>query len=220
MTERGRGAALPEAVEQVLRELEPVAVLLHGSRAVARDRSDSDWDICVLVDSAAEPRCLSQLVGDVWLDLDVLPVGAEDTVMTEVFGTSLRSARVLRDSPDHIGAAFVARAREIHEQGRRLPTSTLVEQAAHAERVAKRMAASTGQADLFFFHLSTCFGLAVRYWFDRVGRWPEAPDEALESIAAADPDYASLLSKLSSDACAEAKARAAEAIVGRLRVDT
>lgn len=211
------GAALPAVVEHVLSELQPAAVLLHGSRAVGRGRADSDWDVCVLVDGLSEPHWQTHQLGDVWLDLDMVPVGTPDTVMADRFGTSLRSAQVLVDNDDRVGAAFVALARRLHRQGRKVPAPTLVEQAAHAHRVARRMAAHTGEADLFFFHLSTFFGLAVRYWFDLEGRWPEPPYEALDSIGAVDPQYASLLSELAGDAGDAAKAQAADGIAGRLR---
>lgn len=209
-------SALPEGAERALRALRPVAILLHGSRAVGRERPDSDWDLCVLVEGAGEPRWRSQQVGGVSLDLDIVPVTASDSLMIDHFGTSLRFAQVVADSDDRVGAAFVARARYLHERGRQVPASTLVEQAAHARRVARRMAGSTSQSDLFFFHLSTFFGLAVRYWFDREGRWPEPPYDALESIRAADHDYALLLSKLASDLSPHKKTQAAEEIAGRL----
>ena len=219
MGELGSGAAVPDAVKRVLRELRPVAVLLHGSRAVGSARSDSDWDLCVLVADAREPRWLTQRVDDAWVDLDIVPATARDSVITDVLGTSLRSAQVVVDSADRVGAALVSRARELQEEGRHVRTSTLREQAAHAQRVAQRMAATTRESELFFFHLSTFFGLAVRYWFDREGRWPEPPHEALESIGTADPEYAALLSELADDATAGAKAQAVESIVGRLLVD-
>ena len=195
-----------------------MAVLLHGSRAVGTARPDSDWDVCALVEGVSEPRWRTEQVGDVSLDLDVVPVAASDSLMTDLFGTSLRFAQVLVDSADGVGAALVARARYLHGQGRQVPGPTLVQQAAHAQRVAERMAASTSRPDLFFFHLSTFFGLAVRYWFDRERRWPEPPYEALESIRAADPEYASLLSELAGDAAAAVKAKRAEEIAGRLLV--
>ena len=210
--------ALPEVAERVLQELQPVAVLLHGSRAVGRERPDSDWDLCVLMHGVRDPSWRSQQLGGVSRDLDIVPVTASDSLMTDIFGTSLRFARVVADSSDGVGAAFIARAQCLHERGRQVPVSTLVEQAAHAQRVARRMAGSTRQPDLFFFHLSTFFGLAVRYWFDRAGRWPEPPYAALKSIRAADPDYASLLSELASDLTAHKKIQAAEEIAGRLLV--
>lgn len=216
MEKRGAGDGLPPGLECVLRELKPVAVLLHGSRAVGRERPDSDWDVCVLVEDVVEPAWRTHQVGDLSLDLDIVPVTMSDSAMTEHFGTSLRSARVLIDSADGVGAAVVARARRLHELGRRVPETTLVEQAAHAQRVVRRMAGSISRPDLFFFHLSTFFGLAVRYWFDREERWPEPPYEALQSIEAADPAYASLLSELAGEGSAGAKTRAAEAVVPRL----
>lgn len=170
----------------------------------------------MLVDGESRPRWRSQRVGGVWLDLGIVSLRATDAVVTELFGTSLRSAQVLADSGDGAGAALVARARALHEKGRQVPKSTLRLQAAHAERVARRMAGTADKRSLFFFHLSTFFGLAVSYWFDREGRWPEAPDEALESIRAADPEYASLLDDLAGDAGTDVKTQAAGQIAGRL----
>lgn len=170
------------------------------------------------VDGISQPAWRIEQLGDLSLDLDILPARAPDSVIVELFGTSLRSARVLVDSADGVCAGFVARARDLHEQGRQVPVATLVEQATHAERVARRMAATTAASELFFFHLSTFFGLAVRYWFDREGRWPEPPDEALKSIRAADPDYASLLMELAGVGTTGKKAEAAGEIAKRLLV--
>lgn len=216
--EPARGSALTDAVERVVRELQPVAVLLHGSRAVGRGRPDSDWDLCLLVDGITEPTWRTEQIDEVSLDLDIVPATAPDDVIVRLFGTSLRFATVLADSTDRVGEGLVARAHSLHQQGRQLPVATLVEQAAHAQRVARRMAATTGTPELFFFHLSTFFGLAVRYWFDREGRWPEPPYEALESIVAADPDYASLLRQLARDGTTGKKAKVAEDVAKRLLV--
>lgn len=82
-----------------MRVLQPVAVLLHGSRAVGREHPESDWDLCVLVEGAREPDWRTQQVGDVSLDLDIVPVTAPDSVIINRFGTSLRSAQVLIDRP-------------------------------------------------------------------------------------------------------------------------
>jgi hypothetical protein len=217
--ESARRVALPAAVDRLVRELGPIAVLLHGSRAVGRGRPDSDWDLCVLVEGITEPAWRTeQIGGELSLDLDVVPAAAPDDLIVRLFGTGLRSATVLTDSDNHVGARLIARARALHEQGRQLPVSTLVEQAAHAQRVARRMAGTTVTPELFFFHLSTFFSLAVTYWFDREGRWPEPPYEALESIGAADADYASLLRELAADVTAGRKAEVAEQVAARLLV--
>ena len=75
----------------------------------------------MLVDGESRPRWRSQRVGGVWLDLGIVPLRATDAVVTELFGTSLRSAQVLADSGDGAGAALVARARALHEKGRQVP---------------------------------------------------------------------------------------------------
>ena len=209
---------LPDDVAKVVRSLDPVATVLHGSRAIGRSRPDSDWDLLLLVDDGREAAWLTERLPSGTLDIDLLPLPVSEATMLELVGTGLRHARVVSDTDAGDAAALIARSRELHERPRTIAPHVLREQEGHARRVAARMSAASDDQELFFLHLSTFYGLAVRYWFDRRLRWPEPPPEALESISRGDRPYAALLGVLAGDASPTKKAAAADEVCRRLSV--
>jgi predicted nucleotidyltransferase len=81
---------LPQIVGRIVRAVDPVRILLFGSRARGDSRPDSDYDLLVILDVADDRRALRLQVRSA---IDDLPI-SKDVVVASVDQVGERQGRI------------------------------------------------------------------------------------------------------------------------------
>lgn len=194
----------------------PVAVVLHGSRAVGRQRPHSDWDIFLLV---TEPRELAvdreDIAGeDVEWQACVVPVA--DHAILDTFGVQLQFAKLLWEDASGAGSALLRQAARFYAQGVRLTEAKKRRYQQYLNHKANGMADDMGTPCLFLRHQYALLERASNWWFEMRGQYRKPFYLAMPIIQQQDPAYHELLLALSAGGPTRATIAAARSLIARL----
>ncbi len=165
----------------------PLAVILHGSRATGKNRPNSDWDIVVLVDH--EVLAVQEMFDGEAIDVEAVKMPLSDKQILDNFANHLNNARLLFDNKDRIGAQLIEKSRLLASMGRELSEDEYTSKKSFAYRLLGRLESFVENDGPFFYHLGNFYQRALRYWFELKKEWSMPVYEALPEIARRDSEY-------------------------------
>ena len=198
------------------RKYSPIAVILHGSRAVEMNRPHSDWDVLLLF--SEKPKLTinrEEIAGqDVEWTAVTVPV-AENAILSTV-GVELQFGKVLWEDESRAGTRLLEQAAAFYAKGVQV---TEADRAKYKQYLCHKIA---GMEDdiatpyLFLRHQYTFFLRASNWWFEMSGQYPKPFYMAMPIIRERDPEYHDLLLTVSAAEPNQTKIAAARRIISRL----
>lgn len=196
----------------------PTAVLLHGSRAVGKERTHSDWDVIMLFNGDVPRKGYREEIEgeDVEWKAFNAPKGNES--VTKVFDVYLQFAKVLWEEGD-IGTELLERARAEYTKGPKQYTDDEVRrEKQYFQHKIQGLIDDKDTQYLFFRHLCVLRTQAMRLWFELLNkRFSQPLYLSMPLIEKEDPDfYKNLVSFTAFDTSPEIKIKNAEAMFARI----
>lgn len=202
-------------VEQLRREYRPVAVVLHGSRAIGMSRPRSDWDILLLFTEKPQLAMNREEIAGEDVEWTAIRVPLADTEILKIVGTELQFGKVLWQESDS-GSRLLDQSAKLYAKGVRLSDA---EKARYKQFLRHKVASMEDDAAtpyMFLRHQYTFFLRASNWWFEINGEYPKPFYIAMPSIYDRDRDYHDLLLTLCEAGSNESKIAAAHRIVTKL----
>lgn len=198
----------------LIQKYQPAAILLHGSRARGLNRPNSDWDLFVFVDHDVKDDG-SELWNGESLDIDVvkLPVARED--FFETFLGTLQVVELLYEVNRAI-QPILELAKEMYAAPFVLSKERYEHRKNYLRRLLLRLEGYLNQPELFSYYLAGFYETVFPYWYELKGGWSQPLYIAWPQIQKEDPEYAQLVTLLSSDTSTQTKLDAAKQINQRL----
>ena len=85
-----------QKIVEILREkYNPIAILLHGSRAVGKARSHSDWDIIMIIRDQIPRRQYRESIDGEDVEWKAFNIPKENDSIIDIFEVYLQFAKVL-----------------------------------------------------------------------------------------------------------------------------
>lgn len=197
-------------------EYNPIAILLHGSRAVGMERTHSDWDIILIVDNNKGKNGRIEIEGqDVELKFHTLP--DEDFSVLNNFDINLQFAKVLWEEGS-IGTDLLEKAKAEYEKGPNLTKEEILKWKQFFEHKIAGMKDDVESPHMFFRHVGVLHNKAMNLWFEvKCNQFSKPYYMAIPEIAETDPKFKKLLDTLvSTNATNIEKITAGEEIIKKL----
>lgn len=200
-------------IEYLKDKYNPVAIILHASRALSLNRDNSDWDLYVFVDSKVEGG--SEKFENQNLDINVIYLPLEEYDFIDYFGTTLRGAKILFDTND-FAKNLITEAENVYGKGRNLSERDLLNRKNRGLRLLERIKGTVSQPELQFYHLGSYYEAVIRYWFELRNECQMPPYKALPYIHEQDLEFYEWLMIISGNQPPTEKSDAAEKIYSKL----
>ncbi|MEM9336733.1 MAG: nucleotidyltransferase domain-containing protein [Patescibacteria group bacterium] len=203
-----------QIVEHMREQFNPLSIIIHGSRAVGRERPHSDWDFFLLYDDARELPKNGRLI---WNDQNIefthhqLPIkNIEDE-----FGVKLQFGRLVYDENGE-GAELVARAKEHYSQPAGWSETDDYNHRLWMKGRVDGMRDTLDQPLIFERYASDFYARITNYWYWAIhDSFPKPIYLALEEIAEKDPGHLALIEQFVEETDRTKRFEAAEEIKRR-----
>lgn len=194
----------------------PIAVILHGSRAVGMNRPHSDWDILVLfTEKPAMALNREEIAGeDVEWEAVKVPV-AENTILDTV-GVELQFGKLLWEDESRAGTRLLEQAAAFYAKGVQVTDADRAKYKQYLCHKVASMEDDIATPYMFLRHQYAFFLRASNWWFELNGQYPKPFYMAMPIIRERDPEYHELLLTFSAEGSNESKIAAARCLVSRL----
>ena len=206
-----------EKIANILKEkYGPVAILLHGSRAVGKERAHSDWDILMLFDGDIPRRGYRESIEDEDVEWKAFKIPAAADSMVDIFGMYLQFAKVLWEE-DGAGSVILENASAAYSKGPQLSPDDIRCEKKFLMHKLLGMQDDVDTPHMFLRHLGVFFSRASNLWFEVLhNEFSRRFYLAIPEIKARDPEYGEHLNVLPSNSSNEEKIEAAGWIVQSL----
>ena len=189
-----------QKIIDVLRQkYNPVAILLHGSRAVGMEREHSDWDVYMIFDHKIPRRSYREEIAGEDVEWKSFLIPSEEESIMGVFDIYLQFAQVLWEK-DLVGTDIIQRAKLVYSKG---PALTSEEVAGYKQYMAHKllgMEDDIESPELFFRHLGVFANRSVNYWYEiKKNEFSKPLYMSIPDIEKRDPEYARFVKVLTSD---------------------
>jgi predicted nucleotidyltransferase len=199
--------------DYLVKKYQPLAIILHGSRASGHNRPNSDWDIYLLVDQKLDLE--DEVYQEQQLDLCQIMLPIKEEELIDTFGSTLHSAKILLDTKDKIARKLVEASQHFYAINREYSVNEIGNAKSYMRRVLLRLKDTQSNQELFFYHLGNFYQGVISYWFLARKKWSKPIYQALEIISKEDPEYFDLLTVVSSDAASQGKFSVCEELFKR-----
>lgn len=188
----------------------PLAIILHGSRALGSNRPHSDWDVDLLVNVDTQTEQVI-LEGNA-VDVMVLKPDIKDEKIIDTIGNAFHSAKVIFDT-DNVGKNFVERVQMLAAKGLVLKPEEYQSKKLFLYRLINRLAdAEESNPIVFDYHLGNFIQRAVNYSFQVNNQWSKSVYEAMKDIEANNPELFKELNLITSNVSDPEKVESAKRI--------
>jgi len=205
------------AITAALREkYSPVAVILHGSRAVGKQRPRSDWDIVLLVGAKPAPAIGREEIAGEDVEWQAFMAPLPEDAFLGVFGVQLQFSKLLWEDASGAGTALLRQAHSVYAKGVALTDATKLGYKQYLVHKINGMEDDIDTPYLFLRHQHTFLERASNWWFEMRGEFRKPLYIAMPTIEARDPQYHDLLMQISAAGPHQAKIDAARHVVSRL----
>lgn len=206
-----------QTIVQTLRDkYNPVAILLHGSRAVGKERPHSDWDVIMLFEGEIPRRGYREEIGGHDVEWKAISIPVEDEKIVDTFDVYLQFAKVLWEA-DSKGTDTLEKALKVYAKGPNLSDDDVRKWKQFLEHKLLGMIDDINSPYMFFRHLSVFFNRASNMWFEIIHNEFSKPFYlAIPDMQARDPEFSKLLEILPSNASNEEKVEAGKKILEKL----
>lgn len=196
----------------------PVVVLLHGSRAVGKERPHSDWDIVMLFSGDIPRKGYREEIEGQDVEWKAFVVPEDKSSIYEIFDVYLQFAKVLWENGD-VGAKLLERAKEEYAKGPKPYTED--EKRREKQYFHHKIRGLVDDQDtqyLFFRHLCVLRTQSTRLWFELLNnKFSQPLYLAMPLIEKEDPDfYKNLVSFTAFDTSQAEKIKNAEVMFVRI----
>ena len=192
----------------------PLAIIIHGSRASGKNRPHSDWDIVIL--KKEDINTVQELIEDNALDIVAVNPGISNEALLSEFGNVFSSAKVLSDT-DNIGKDLIERSRVLASKGYQMSPQDYADKKMYLYRcVSRLMDFAKVDRISFTYHLSSFIQKSVNYWFQTRGRWSKSIYEASYEIKKDDPGFYKEIEIITSNDSPADKVEAAKRVYSML----
>jgi hypothetical protein len=180
--------------EYFIEHYKPLAILLHGSRAVGKEREHSDWDFIFVMDKPNPEMRRKIIFGQNCEHKIFIYPFADDIVKKDAWHLREGNVRVVYD-PQNICTELLAKAAA---KAKDKPTWTPADKEAWSAYVLGRIGGMRDYLDepiAFYGKSDDLIKIAITLWFDIKKGWMNAPQvyDSLPMIKTEDPAYFSLL---------------------------
>ena len=203
-----------ELVEYLTKKYQPLAIVLHGSRARKKNRENSDWDLYLFMDK--KKKVLDHMWKGQHLDIWPIQVPVSAEFFIDTFGPTLFNARVLSDTKEGLATKLVAKAQTFLSLGRKWTKSEYQNAKSYVERTLSRLEGTQDKPEIFFGHLGNFYQAAIQYYFQTQNRFTKPIYEAVEVIKGEDEKYYKDLQILIGNDSASVKLKTAKKIYKKL----
>lgn len=183
-------------VEYFQEKYNPLAIILHGSRARGMARPHSDWDVLMVV----KDKPNTALHGDVFegemIDPEFLVLPLSDEHILEHLH-KFQNVKILLDT-ENVGSSLIQRADIFTAQGINL-TKVEIENCKHFLLRAIYRLEDTLDDDMLFHYRfwKDCFSRAFKYWYEiKHNQYQKPLYIARQEIAEKDPEYFEMIKPL------------------------
>ena len=206
-----------EKIVEVLKEkYNPVAILLHGSRAVGKERPHSDWDILMLFNGDIPRRGYRESIDEEDIEWKAFKIPTATDSIVDIFGIYLRFAKVLWEEGS-AGSTLLEKASATYAKGPQLSQDDIRREKHFLEHKLLGMQDDVDTPYMFLRHLGVFFSHSVNIWFEVLhNEFPKPFYLAIPEIKERDPEYSKHLYILPSNASNQEKIDAARWIVQKL----
>lgn len=200
--------------DYLIKKYQPVAIVLHGSRARGMERLNSDWDLYVFVDRDGVNGDPELWEGES-LDIDVVKLPVSEMDFIETFLGTLQVTEILYEVSGAV-RSLLATAQEIYARPYPLSSERLLRRKNYVHRLLLRLEGYQTEPELFAYYLAQFYEELFRYWYELQGEWSQPVYLAWPRIQIDDPAYATLLTLLAGPSDASSKIQAAKQLRQRL----
>lgn len=194
----------------------PVAIILHGSRAVGKDRPNSDWDIIMLFKGEIPRKSNREMIDDADVEWKAATLPVETVDIFSAFNVHLQFAKVLWEEYGE-GTDILRRASEVYAKGPNLSQDEVRRERLFMEHKLLGMQDDIDMSAMFLRHLGVFFNRSSNLWFEILhNEFPKPYYLAIPEIQQRDPGYSKYLSILSSGASNEEKIETGKGIMKKL----
>lgn len=175
-----------ELVQFIKEKYNPLAIILHGSKASSRSRPHSDWDLVLLVEKDTQTEQV--ILNGSAVDMEAIKPDIDDNRILNEIGDAFYSARVIFDT-DEVGKKFVERVHKLAAQGYKITPAEIEAKRIFIVRRINRLIDAETQPIEFFYHFSIFLQRSMNYYFQVKGMWSKSIYEAVEYIKDNDLEF-------------------------------
>lgn len=195
---------------------EPEAVILHGSRAIGKERQHSDWDILMLFKSEPIRKSNREDIEGEDVEWKAFTLPVEQSRVLDDFGVVLQNARVLWERNGE-GNNLLELAQSEYAKGAQLTKEDHIRYRQFLTHKLHSLEDDRDTPYMFLRHLGEFFNRASNWWFEVLHDELRKPLYiALPEIQERDPEYFELLMILCGENSKQNKIDAARGVIARL----
>ncbi len=191
-----RASAMTESarIVQHLREkYGPVAVILHGSRAVGYERPHSDWDLFLLFLDDPKSSVDRLEIDGQDVEWQGLRVPVPESEFLRLCGVQLQFAQILWEDDSRAGTSLLSLASAFYAKGIQLTDAQRATYKQYLTHKANGMEDDIDTPYLFLRHQHIFLERASNWWFELRGEFRKPLYVAMPTIQRRDPEYFNLL---------------------------
>lgn len=205
------------AITTYLRQqYQPLAVVLHGSRAIGQQRRHSDWDVFLLHHEPPTRAFGREAVAGEDVEWQAITVPVADQALLKTCGVVLQFARVLWEDASCAGSTLLRQAAAFYARGVALTDADKAAYRQYLIHKAHGMEDDAGTPCMFLRHQQAFLERATNWWFEMRGDYKKPLYVAMPLIQANDPVYHDLLLQLAAPGANLDKVRIARLLISRL----
>lgn len=205
-----------EIVEYLKKTYSPISILLHGSRAVGKNRPNSDWDIIMIFDQEIPRKGHREEIAGEDVEWRAFGFSSLQENIIDTFDVYLQFAKVLWEV-NHTGSEILKKAKDEYNKGPNLSPDQIKREKQFFYHKILGMKDDKETPYMFLRHLSTIFNRASNMWFEILHNEFAKPYYiAIPIIQEEDPEYYENLMNLCGNVSNEEKILSAEWIFNKL----
>jgi hypothetical protein len=183
-------STLEDGLISLLRQkYSPSAILLHGSRAIGKERVHSDWDIIMLFDRVPTNTTNREVLGRQCIEWKAFPADTPRQDIIKRFGVYLQFARVLWEA-NGCGSQLLRVSKLLYSAGPQLSSDQLRRERLYFRHKIDGLVDDQETPELFFRHLCALFNSSVSMWFALLkNKYSQPLYLAMPLIQRDDPEY-------------------------------
>ncbi len=207
-----------ESMEQKLKdyfieEYKPLAILLHGSRAIGKEREHSDWDFVFIIDKP-NPEMRRKIIFGQNCEHKLLfhPV-SDEVSKKDAWHLREGNVKIIYD-PQGIGAELLSRTAKIAKNKTEWSKEDKIAWSAYVQGRIDAMLDYQNDDIAFAIKSGDMIRVSITLWFDIKKNWLNAPQvyESLPIIQKEDPEFFKNLEIMSGNYPKEEKVESARKI--------
>ena len=174
---------IEELKSVLINKYNPIAIILHGSRARGEAFINSDCDLYLIVsdDFVLEDTCDSY--SDVYLDIEFIKLEElKDVDINQKFGFNLAFTKIILDR-DNIAKDLITKAEDYYKKGKNLNNEQLKNRKDYFTRGVLRLENLVNNRIAFTVRFNDIYARIPRYYFElKQNSWGRSPILAEKQI--------------------------------------